>query len=320
MIGTIFKSPMALIYAIVVHAILLAVLVVSFDWTEDEEKPKLHVVEATTVDESKVKKQIEKLKQKELKKKRAEEARQRKLEKEAEAAKQAREREEKRLADTQKKQQQEVKEHEKKRKQRLAEEKKEKKRLADLKEKRTQEAKKQKELEKKRKKEEARLAKAKKEKEKAQKAAKEAEAKRKREDLLSQMAAEEEERKKQRNRELQNERERQMAAEQQALDAEKEKQSIKVVDKYRILIRQKIERNWRKPSGTKPGMSTTVSVQLIPSGDVINVQTTKSSGDKSFDRSVETAVRRADPLPLPPDPNLFERFRKVELNFSEKES
>jgi len=319
-IGTIFKNPLALFYAVVVHAALLAVLVVSFDWTDEDDKPKLNVVEATVVDESKVRKQIETLKKKEQEKIRAEQERQQKLEQDAAKAKQAREQEEKRLAAAKKKREIEAREHEKTKQQRLAEEKQEKKRIADLKQKREVEAKKQKELEQKRKAEEQRLAKAQKEKERAEAAAKAAEEKRKREDMLSQMQAEEEERKKRRMQEEQKERERQMAQEQQALDVVKEQQAMKTVDKYTAMIRQKIEQNWRKPSNVRPGMSSTVSIQLIPSGDVINVQTVESSGDSLFDRSVETAVRKSEPFPLPAEPGLFERFRKINLKFSEVES
>jgi len=42
----------------------------------------------------------------------------------------------------------------------------------------------------------------------------------------------------------------------------------------------------------------------------------RSSGDPTFDRSVETAVYRAAPLPLPPDSALFDRFRELQFIFS----
>jgi colicin import membrane protein len=47
----------------------------------------------------------------------------------------------------------------------------------------------------------------------------------------------------------------------------------------------------------------------------MHVEVTKSSGDASFDRSVETAVQKAVPLPLPADPALFERFREITFVF-----
>ena len=85
---------MALFYAIVVHAILIGVLVFSFDWSGDEEnQPKVKVVQAVAIDESKIKKQIQKLKKIEDRKRRQEETWQRKLKKQADDAKRARERE-----------------------------------------------------------------------------------------------------------------------------------------------------------------------------------------------------------------------------------
>jgi colicin import membrane protein len=56
-------------------------------------------------------------------------------------------------------------------------------------------------------------------------------------------------------------------------------------------------------------------VRLIPGGDVMHVEVVKSSGDASFDRSVETAVQKAVPLPLPADPALFEKFREITFVF-----
>jgi len=61
-----------------------------------------------------------------------------------------------------------------------------------------------------------------------------------------------------------------------------------------------------------------VQVQLMPGGDVVSAQVVQSSGDAAFDRSVEAAVFRAAPLPLPPDPGLFESFRTLTFNFSPK--
>ncbi len=41
----------------------------------------------------------------------------------------------------------------------------------------------------------------------------------------------------------------------------------------------------------------------------------QSSGDPVFDRSVENAVYRASPLPLPDDSALFPYFRELEFTF-----
>jgi colicin import membrane protein len=110
-------------------------------------------------------------------------------------------------------------------------------------------------------------------------------------------------------------RQAELDKEQQALTAERDRQTQSAIQKYTALIKQKVERNWRKPATANPGMSCTVFVRLIPGGDVAHVEITKSSGDGIFDSSVEKAVYKAVPLPVPPDPSLFDKFRDVRFVF-----
>lgn len=63
-------------------------------------------------------------------------------------------------------------------------------------------------------------------------------------------------------------------------------------------------------------MKCKVLVRLIPSGDVVSVRIIESSGNIAFDNSVEMAVNRASPLPVPKiESGLFKHFREVELVF-----
>jgi len=80
-------------------------------------------------------------------------------------------------------------------------------------------------------------------------------------------------------------------------------------------IRAKVESRWLEPPTARPGMSSTVRIRLSPSGEVLVVVTVKSSGDGVFDRSVEAAVRKASPLPLPPDPGVLPGFPELKFNF-----
>ena len=49
---------------------------------------------------------------------------------------------------------------------------------------------------------------------------------------------------------------------------------------------------------------------------MVGVHIIKSSGNSAFDRSVEMAVNKASPLPVPkPGTGLFDHFREVELVF-----
>ncbi|PIX04753.1 MAG: hypothetical protein COZ77_04890, partial [Gallionellales bacterium CG_4_8_14_3_um_filter_54_18] len=56
-------------------------------------------------------------------------------------------------------------------------------------------------------------------------------------------------------------------------------------------------------------------VTLLPGGRVMGVKLKKSSGNPAYDASVERAILKSDPLPLPADAGLFNRFRELKLGF-----
>jgi len=88
------------------------------------------------------------------------------------------------------------------------------------------------------------------------------------------------------------------------------------VAKYKGLIRSQITRNWIFPASYQKGMKCKILVRLIPSGDVVSVRIIQSSGNSAFDRSVEMAVNKASPLPVPKSSSgLFDHFREVEFVF-----
>lgn len=106
------------------------------------------------------------------------------------------------------------------------------------------------------------------------------------------------------------------AALQVQMAAEHEQRVSGVVAEYTAYIKDKVSRNWLKPPGIPEGLSCTVRVILIPGGDVANVDIIKSSGNPVFDRSVEAAVFKAAPMPLPPDSGLFNYFRDLRFIFT----
>ena len=88
------------------------------------------------------------------------------------------------------------------------------------------------------------------------------------------------------------------------------------VSKFKGLIRSKITRKWIFPASYQKGMKCKILVRLIPSGDVVSVRVIQSSGNSAFDRSVEMAVNKASPLPVPKSSTgLFDHFREVEFVF-----
>ncbi|MHB8623598.1 MAG: cell envelope integrity protein TolA [Sulfuricaulis sp.] len=106
------------------------------------------------------------------------------------------------------------------------------------------------------------------------------------------------------------------AEEKQRADAAHAVQVASEVDKYTALIKQRVNRSWNRPVGEPQGFKCLVRVSLTPSGEVLSVTVVRSSGDAAFDRSVEYAVYKAAPLPLPEDPSLFDNFREIEFWFN----
>lgn len=82
---------------------------------------------------------------------------------------------------------------------------------------------------------------------------------------------------------------------------------------YIMQIAQRVDNNWLRPATTSEEQSCEVIVTQTMMGDVIDVQLQSCTSDNAFQRSVERAVRKASPLPLPPDPELFER--KIHFTF-----
>ena len=100
--------------------------------------------------------------------------------------------------------------------------------------------------------------------------------------------------------------------EQIARDARQlDKERLAVLDAGRIeyiaQIKNRIERNWLRPPGTAAGLKCIVRLSQIPGGEVVQAEIRESSGNIAFDRSVEEAVLRSSPLPVPKDPSLFDR-------------
>lgn len=115
------------------------------------------------------------------------------------------------------------------------------------------------------------------------------------------------------------EKQRQEKIAKQKLAAEQKQRAefeLSEVAKYKGLIKGQITQNWIFPASYQKGMKCKILVRLIPSGDVVSVRVIQSSGNPAFDRSVEMAVNKASPLPVPKSSTgLFDHFREVEFVF-----
>jgi colicin import membrane protein len=286
------ENPRAVAYAVLMHLMLLALLVFSLDWTPKITRPPgVKVpIEAELVDSQKLRALEEK---KLAEQRRLEEAEQRRK---AEAAAKAKaEAEQQRKAEAAAKAKAEAEQ------QRKAEAAAKAKAEAEQQRKAEAAAKAKAEAEKKRKAETEAKAKAEAErKRKAEAAAKaKAEAERKRKAEAEAKA----------KAEAEAEMRRQIAAEQE------EARARSALSEYIPYIQDKVQRNWLRPAGSAAGLSCLIKVRLIPGGDVVSATVVRSSGDPLFDRSVETAVLKASPLPLPTDATLFKHFREINFNF-----
>jgi len=80
-----------------------------------------------------------------------------------------------------------------------------------------------------------------------------------------------------------------------------------VVDEYRTLLIQTIERNWNRPATARPGLECTLNVTQATGGTVLDVKIGDCNGDQAVRESVANAVYRSSPLPAPRDARAFER-------------
>ena len=85
---------------------------------------------------------------------------------------------------------------------------------------------------------------------------------------------------------------------------------------YRERIYELVRLNWSRPPSARIGMSARLQVELIPTGEIVSVFVSESSGNESFDRSAEQAVRKVRRFDVPADNGLFEsHFRRFYLLF-----
>jgi colicin import membrane protein len=326
------REAKAFVYAILIHAALLALLFLSLNLAPTAlTSPPSNApapVQATMLDEAQIEREVEVLKQKEAEKQRREEDAQR------------------RLVEAERKRQQEEK------------------RVAELEQKRKEEQQRAKALEEERKVEEAKLSKLKLEQEQRRK--EEEARKKKEEEQQKSVKKKEEDDKRRKEKECENELTK--AKGKKTLDSatlkkledlcapsvvkkfegerkEEDKRQKETADKQRReqemrdelareqgeraaqsalsqfvpIIRQKVQRHWTRPPGAAAGMFAQVRVRLTPTGEVLSAEVVGSSGNPIFDRSVENAVLKASPLPIPQEAGVNERFRDIQFKFIPEE-
>jgi len=115
--------------------------------------------------------------------------------------------------------------------------------------------------------------------------------------------------------ERQAELQRSLAAEEEEAAAAVARSGV--MDEYRRLLVQTIERNWIRPPSARSGLECTLYVTQAPGGTVVDVKLGSCNGDQAVRESITTAVFKSSPLPAPRDPRAFER--RLEIVFKPKE-
>ena len=302
------EDPRALLYAVLVHAALLLMLVLSLNWTPKtgtvQGKPT--VMQAVAVNQNQIQAEVNHLRQEHQR-------RQTQAEQKLLKVRQAREQEQQHLARLKQQQAEQQRRREAQQKQLLAEQ----QHLAQMKKQQQLEAQRLAQVKKQQQLEAQRLAQLRKQKQQQEALQKKRQAQlaaKQEQERRAELAAKRKQQAEQRRAE--QALQQQLAAEQQQRQAAQAQIAQATVDRYVTMIKQQVQSNWLRPATVPKGLSCTVLVHLIPSGDVVSVQIVKSSGNPVFDRSVEIAVRRASPLPLPADPTLFDRFRELQFVFN----
>lgn len=83
---------------------------------------------------------------------------------------------------------------------------------------------------------------------------------------------------------------------------------------YGDRIRDKIRGKANVPDTVRGRPEVQVRITILPGGDVLDIAIVKSSGNRVYDSAIERAIRSAQPLPVPSDPELFGQFRSLILN------
>ena len=157
---------------------------------------------------------------------------------------------------------------------------------------------------------------------------------REREELERQRELEKQRQEERERQELQNRQERDLAqeelrrqneaernrelAENAAAEAAAARTELELVQSATAIIQQAVQQVWNRPPSARNGMRAILQIRMLPTGELLDVRITETSGDPAFDRASENAIYSAAPfieladLPI----NIFNtNFRTLSLIF-----
>lgn len=90
--------------------------------------------------------------------------------------------------------------------------------------------------------------------------------------------------------------------------------SESVIGEYKGRIKRKIRGYLNRQPCGEANVQLEFDIALLPTGQLRSAPVlTRSSGLPACDRAVEYAILQADPLPVPPQPEIFQAFRNLHL-------
>jgi colicin import membrane protein len=104
---------------------------------------------------------------------------------------------------------------------------------------------------------------------------------------------------------------------QREADRRAKQRTTTVKSQYSAKMEQAIKDKWRVAPGTESWRVAKINIKLSPDGSVLKVVVLNSSGSQDYDRSVETAVLQASPLPFPTleeDASAHQMLQDININ------
>lgn len=94
--------------------------------------------------------------------------------------------------------------------------------------------------------------------------------------------------------------------------------TARIVNESAISIANKIRRLIVVPSNVADDARVEFAVTMSPDGLIQNLRLISSSGNAAYDNAVKRAILKAQPLPVPQEAALFNKFREMRLTFMPK--
>lgn len=105
----------------------------------------------------------------------------------------------------------------------------------------------------------------------------------------------------------------QLSTDHQQIQQAKAQYQQGIIDEYRQKVAGTIGRYWYVSQDIDKNLTCKFLIRLAPDGTVISAKLLSSSGNQALDQSAKVAIFKASPLPVPKEPEIFDKFREFSL-------